>query len=152
VRFLIEEIIPEVEKNYTLTDARTMRAICGSSSGGICAFTAAWQRPDYFHKVLSFIGSFTNIRGGHNYPALIRKGEIRNIKVFLQDGSHDLDNAHGNWWLGNQQMAAALKFRDYDYKTAWGAGGHYSKEAGPLFPESLKWLWRAEAPGAQAGK
>ena len=140
-RFLIEEIIPEVGKSYTLTEDRRMRAICGNSSGGICAFTAAWERPDYFYRVLSHIGSFTNIRGGHVYPALIRKGEIRDIKVLLQDGKNDLDNAHGNWWLGNLQMAAALKFREYDYKTVWGTGGHNSKESGPLFPESLKWLW-----------
>ena len=95
-RMLIEEIIPEVGKIYNLTNDRKMRAVCGISSGGICAFTAAWQKPDYFQKVMSHIGSFTNIRGGHVYPALIRKDKKRDIKVYLQDGENDLDNPHGN--------------------------------------------------------
>ncbi|MDX1565427.1 MAG: alpha/beta hydrolase-fold protein, partial [Phycisphaeraceae bacterium] len=111
-RFLIEELIPHVRrsKQLNLSDRREDRAIGGISSGGICAFTAAWHRPDYFSKVLSHIGSFTNIRGGHVYPALIRKTKPKPIRVFLQDGENDLDDAHGNWWLSNLQRAAALKY------------------------------------------
>lgn len=142
VRFLIEEIIPEVSKNYTLTKDPKMRAICGLSSGGICAFTAAWKRPDYFHKVLSHIGSFTDIRGGHNYPPMIRQEDIRDIRVFLQDGSNDLNNQFGNWWLANQQMASALEYRNYDFKFVEGDGGHDGEHGGSILPESLKWLWR----------
>ena len=93
VQFLIEEMIPEVEKQYNLADDPRMRAICGISSGGICSFTAAWQRPDYFHKVLSHVGSFTDIRGGHVYPTLIRKSAKRDIRVFLQAGRNDLNNS-----------------------------------------------------------
>lgn len=141
-RFLIDELIPEVGKNYKLTDEREMRAICGVSSGGICAWTVAWERPDYFSKVLSHIGSFTNIRGGHVYPALIRKTENKPIRIFLQDGSNDLDNQHGNWPLSNQQMAAALKFKEYDYQFVYGDGGHTHKHGGSILPESLRWLWR----------
>ncbi|MEM7125134.1 MAG: alpha/beta hydrolase-fold protein [Chloroflexota bacterium] len=142
--FLIDEMIPEVAKSYNLADEPTMRAICGISSGGICAFTAAWERSDYFHKVLSHVGSFTNIRGGHVYPSLIRKSAKRDIRVFLQDGSNDLDNQHGNWWLGNLQMEAALKFREYDYKFVGGDGGHNGEHGGMILPESLEWLWREE--------
>ena len=142
VRFLIEEMIPEVGKSYHLADDPKMRAICGISSGGICAFTAAWQRPDYFHKVLSHIGSFTDIRGGHVYPSLIRKSAKRDIRVFLQDGSNDLDEIYGNWWLSNLQMEAALKFRGYDYKFVGGDGGHDPEHGGTILPESLAWLWR----------
>ena len=140
-RMLIEELIPELSKKYKLADSPTMRAIGGLSSGGICAFTAAWQRPDYFHKVLSHVGSFTNIKGGYVYPSLIRKAPKRNIKVFLQDGSNDLDNPHGNWWLSNLQMEAALKFSHYDYKFVGGTGGHNGKHGGTILPESLRWLW-----------
>lgn len=140
-RMLLDELIPEISKKYKLADSPQMRAICGLSSGGICAFTAAWQRPDQFHKVLSHIGSFTNIRGGYVYPSLIRKSPKRNIKVFLQDGSNDLDNQHGNWWLANQEMAAALKFSKYDYKFVGGTGGHTGKHGGSILPESLRWLW-----------
>lgn len=140
-RLLIEELIPEISKKYKLTDSPQMRAICGLSSGGICAFTAAWQRSDYFHKVLSHIGSFTNIKGGHVYPSLIRKAPKRNIKVFLQDGNNDLDNQHGNWWLANLQMEAALKYSKYDYKFVGGTGGHNGKHGGSILPESLRWLW-----------
>ena len=142
VTFLEKEILHEVRKDHNLSEDPSMRAICGMSSGGICAFTAAWQRPDLFRKVVSHIGSFTNIRGGHVYPALIRKGEKKPLRVFLQDGSNDLDNAHGNWWLGNLQMEKALLFRKYDFKTVWGTGGHSGKHGGAIFPETMRWLWR----------
>jgi enterochelin esterase-like enzyme len=143
-RFLIEEILPFVGEQYRLTEDPDQRAICGISSGGICAFTVAWQRPDYFRKVLSHVGSFTNIRGGHVYPSLIRKSEPKPIRVFLQAGANDLDNEHGNWPLANQQMAAALKFAGYDYRFEYGTGGHNRKHGGALLPESLRWLWKSE--------
>ena len=143
--FIIDEILPEVAKKYSLTSDPEMRAIAGASSGGICAFTVAWERPDYFRKVVSHIGSFTNIRGGHVYPALIRKSASRPLRVFLQDGSNDLDNQHGSWWLANQQMAAALKFRKYDYRFEHGDGGHTGKHGGAILPDTLRWLWR-DAP------
>jgi enterochelin esterase family protein len=151
VTFLEQEILAEVGKEYKLTDDPEMRAICGMSSGGICAFTAAWERPDLFRKVVSHIGSFTNIRGGHVYPALIRKTENKPLRVFLQDGSNDLDNAHGNWWLGNQQMEKSLQFKKYDHKTVWGKGGHSGKHGGAIFPDTMRWLWRdwKEAAGSE---
>lgn len=141
-RFLLEEILPEVGKSYKLTEDPEQRAICGISSGGICAFTVAWQRPDAFRKVLSHVGSFTNIRGGHVYPALIRKEEKRPIRVFLQDGTNDLDNQHGNWPLANMQMDKALLFAGYDYRFEMGTEGHNGKHGGAILPESLRWLWR----------
>ena len=141
-RFLLEEILPEAGKKYNLTSDPKGRALCGISSGGICAFTAAWERPDQFGKVISFIGSFTNIRGGDVFPGLIRKTERKAIRVFLQDGSNDLDNMHGNWPLAAQQMAAALKFSGYDYKFEFGDGGHNGKHGGSILPEALRWLWR----------
>jgi enterochelin esterase family protein len=140
--FIVSELLPEVRKKYRITDDPEGRAVGGISSGGICAFTAAWQRPDQFHKVLSHVGSFTNIRGGDAYPGIIRKDEKRPIRVFLQDGSNDLNNEHGNWWLGNLQMESALKFRDYDYKFVAGEGGHNGNHGGAILPESLRWLWR----------
>ena len=141
-RFLLEEILPEVGKTVKLSDKPEDRAITGASSGGICSWTVAWERPDAFRKVLSFVGSFTNIRGGHVYHALIRKTPPKPIRVFLQDGSADLDNAHGNWPLANQEMAAALKFAGYDYKFEYGTEGHNGKHGGAILPEALMWLWR----------
>jgi enterochelin esterase family protein len=141
-RFLEMEILPEVGKQHKLREDAEGRAICGISSGGICAFTVAWERPDLFSKVLSHVGSFTNIRGGDVYPGKIRKTKPKPIRVFLQDGSNDLDNEHGNWWLGNQQMALALKFKKYDCKTEFGDGGHNGKHGGAILPDSLRWLWR----------
>jgi enterochelin esterase family protein len=152
-RFLLEEILPEVGKSYRLTSDPAGRAICGISSGGICAWTVAWERPDAFSKVLSHVGSFTNIRGGHVYPALIRKTERKPIRVFLQDGSGDLDNLHGSWPLANQEMAAALKFAKYDYQFVFGDGGHNGKQGGAILPESLRWLWKDYKPaGSDAAK
>ena len=146
--FLEKEILPEVGKKYNLRQDAAGRATCGISSGGICAFTAAWERPDLFSKVLSHIGSFANIRGGDRYPGIIRKTKNKNIRVFLQDGSADLDNEHGNWWLCNLQMEAALKYKKYDYKTVWGDGGHTGLQGGSILPDTLRWLWR-ETPDAK---
>lgn len=140
-KFLTLEIIPELKKKYNISDDPKMRAICGLSSGGICAFSTAWFQPDQFHKVLSHIGSFTDIRGGHNYPPMIRKNDKKDIKIFLQDGSNDLNNQFGNWWLANLQMESALKFKEYDYKFVSGIGDHSGKHGGAIFPESLIWLW-----------
>ena len=146
-RFLIEELIPFTAQKYDLnisTDPN-LRAVSGMSSGGICAFTAAWERPDYFRKVLSHIGSFVNIRGGHVYPALIRKTERKPIRVFLQDGANDLNNLHGNWPLANQEMASALQFAGYDHRFVFGDGAHNGKHGGAILPDSLRWLWRPAA-------
>jgi enterochelin esterase-like enzyme len=140
--FLEKEMLPVVAKEYNLRKDAAGRAIGGISSGGICAFTVAWQRPDLFSKVLSHVGSFTNIRGGDVYPGMIRKAKHRPIRVFLQDGSGDLDNEHGNWPLANQQMDKALKFAEYDYRFEYGDGGHNGKHGGAILPESLRWLWR----------
>ncbi|HZV03450.1 MAG TPA: alpha/beta hydrolase-fold protein [Gemmataceae bacterium] len=143
-RFLEKEMLPEVAKSYNLRKDTAGRGIGGISSGGICAFTVAWQRPDLFSKVLSHVGSFTNIRGGDVYPGLIRRTvrDPKPIRVFLQDGENDLDNMFGNWPLANRQMAAALKFAHYDYKFEMGDGKHNGKHGGAILPESLRWLWR----------
>ena len=140
---LIDEIIPEVKKTYAITDNPEGRAISGASSGGICSFTVAWERPDQFRKVFSTIGSFTNIRGGHVYPAMIRETERKPIRVFLQDSTGDLDNTIGNWPIANQNMNAALNYMKYDVKFDFTEGyGHNSTRGGSILPEALRWLWR----------
>jgi enterochelin esterase-like enzyme len=149
-RFLLEEILPEVEKTVKLRHDAASRAISGASSGGICAFTVAWERPNEFSKVLSWIGSFTNIangptmrEGGHNYEALVRKTMPRKpIRVFLQDGANDLDNANGNWPLANQTLAKSLSYAGYDYRFEYGHGFHSNRHGRAILPDSLRWLWR----------
>jgi len=141
-KMLLEEVLPRVKEKYNLTDDPQQRGICGISSGGICAFTVAWERPDVFSKVLSHVGSFVNIRGGHHYAAMIRKTEPKPIRVFIQGGAQDLDNEHGNWPLANQQLAKSLAYQGYDHKFVFGTGGHNGKHGGATLPESLVWLWR----------
>lgn len=141
-RFLIEELLPAIEKDYEITADPDGRGICGLSSGGICAFTVAWERPDAFRKVVSHCGSFTDIRGGHNYASLIRKTERKPLRVFLQSGTKDLDVVFGNWPLANQDIAAALAYREYDYQFVFGTDGHTLKHGGSIFPETMRWLWR----------
>lgn len=146
VRFLVEELLPVALKDLNVSSDPARRAICGMSSGGICAFTSAWQRPDQFGKVMSHIGSFTNIRGGDIYPAVIRKTEPKPIRVYLEDASGDLDNLHGSWPLANQEMAAALEFMGYDVRFDYTEGfGHNGKHGAELFRDALTWLWRNEA-------
>src|SRR6185295_13990463 len=152
-RFLLEEILPEVEKTVKLRHDGASRAIASQSSGGICAFTVAWERPDQFGKVLSWIGSFTNItsgktvrEGGHNYEALVRKTPKKPIRVFLQDGANDLDNANGNWPLANQTLARSLAYAGYDYRFEFGHGFHSNRHGRAILPDTLRWLWRGYQP------
>ena len=141
-RFLLEEFLPEVAKHYNLSTSPDDRAIAGLSSGGICAFTVAWNRPDAFHRVLSFIGSFTDLRGGDTYPSLIRKTEPKPLRVFLQDGSNDLNIYAGSWWLANQSVASALQWAGYDVKFMTGDKDHDMIQGGAILPDALRWLWR----------
>jgi gluconolactonase len=149
VRFLLEELLPVVETKVT-TDGRPVhlshsandRAIAGSSSGAIAAFTAAWERPDAFSRVFSSIGTYIGLRGGDRYPTLIRKYEPKAIRVFLQDGSNDLNIYAGDWWMANQTMERALEFGGYEVNHAWGDGGHTGKQATSVLPDALRWLWK----------
>ncbi len=141
-RFLLDEILPDAAGHYNLSTRPDDRAIAGLSSGGICAFNVAWNRPDAFHRVLSFIGSFTDLRGGDIYPALIRKTEPKPLRVFLQDGNHDLNIFAGDWWLSNQAMASALEYAGYDVKFVTGDKDHDMIQGGAILPDALRWLWR----------
>ena len=141
-RFLLEELIPEVSKKYNLSSDPNDRALAGASSGGICAFNAAWERPDAFRRVLCTIGTFVGLRGGDAFPVLIRKTSPKPLRVFLQDGSQDLNIYAGDWWLANQSMLSALTWAGYDVKHVWGEGGHNAKHSSAIMPDALRWLWR----------
>jgi enterochelin esterase family protein len=148
-RFLLEEILPEVEKTVQLRRDAAGRGIAGQSSGAIAAFTVAWQRPNEFSKVLSGIGSFTNIaagstlrEGGHNYAALVRRTPRKPIRIFMQDGANDLDNQAGSWWLANQTLARSFAFAGYDYRFEQGQGFHNNNHMRAILPDALRWLWR----------
>jgi sugar lactone lactonase YvrE/enterochelin esterase-like enzyme len=147
-RFLLDELLPQIARKHhlNLSTNGNDRAIAGASSGGICAFTAAWERPDAFRRVFSSIGTFVGLRGGNNYPILIRKTEPKPIRIFLQDGSADQNIYGGDWWMANQEMERALVFAGYDVQHAWGDGGHNGKQATAIFPEVVRWLWR-DYPG-----
>lgn len=149
-RFLLEEVLPEVEKVYKLRQDGYSRAIAGESSGGICSLNAAWYMPDKFSRVHSAIGSFTSIQwrpkekldGGNLYPFKVRKEAKRNIRMWMSDGSDDLENAHGSWPLQSIQLANSLKMRGYDFHFRFGHATHDPAQAALDLPESLAWLWR----------
>jgi enterochelin esterase family protein len=141
-RFLLEEVLPVVQKDYKLSDNPEDWAIGGASSGAICAFTVAWEYPDKFRKVFSTIGSYVDLNGGNAYPYLVRVHERKPIRIYMQEGENDLDNPYGNWPLANKMMHAALTYMKYDVKFELGDGQHNSKHGGSVFPESMKWLWR----------
>ena len=159
VRFLLEELLPDVEKQKT-QDGRFIRfskdandrAIAGVSSGAICAFTAAWQRPDEFSRVFSAIGTYVAMRGGNEYPALIRKTEPKPIRIFLEDGINDTWNPlFGNWYEANLLMESALNFAGYEVEHNWGRGGHDVIHATNIFPDVMRWLWKGYPSGVQKG-
>jgi sugar lactone lactonase YvrE/enterochelin esterase-like enzyme len=158
-RFLLEELLPEVEKKKAgdgrqirLSHDGNDRAIGGASSGAVCAFTAAWERPDAFRRVFSAIGTYVGLRGGNVYPTLIRKYEPRPIRVFLQDGSNDLNIYGGDWWMANQEMERALRFAGYEVQHKWGTGGHSGQHATQIFPDAMRWLWKDWPAPVKAGR
>ena len=146
-RFLLEELLPEVGKDYNLSTQAGDRCIAGASSGAICAFNAAWERPDAFSRVLSTIGTYVGLRGGDEFPTLVRKTEPKPLRIFLEDGSHDLNIYAGDWWVANQDMLSALKWAGYEVNHVWGQEGHNSKGAKKIIAEALAWLW-ADYPRA----
>lgn len=146
-RFLINELLPEVQKTYLITPDPEGHAIAGASSGAIAAFTAAWERPDYFRRVFSTIGTYVGLRGGNDYPTLVRKFEPKPLRVFLQDGFNDQNIYGGNWWIANQDVFSALQFAGYEVEKVWGMGGHDGKQGGAIFPDAMRWLWKGY-PGA----
>lgn len=159
-RFVLEELLPWVEQQKTgkglpikLSQRATDRAIGGSSSGAICAWTAAWERPDAFSRVFSNVGTFVGLRGGDAYPVLIRKYEPRPIRIFLVDGSNDNNIYGGDWWIMNQAMERSFVFAGYEVNHVWGEGGHNQKHATQVYPDAMRWLWKdwPTAPKAGAG-
>jgi enterochelin esterase-like enzyme len=154
-RYLRDEILAEVAAKYNLRKDAYSRAITGLSSGGICSFNAAWQMPDQFSRVITWIGSFTSIQwkedpansdGGQDYPEKILRENKRNLRVWLQDGSEDLDLRYGNWPLANLRMANALKAKEYDFHFSYGKGTHNSAHGAAEFPAEMTWLWRDYDP------
>lgn len=141
-RFLLEEILPEVAKRYNLTKDPEGRCIAGSSSGGICAFTVCWQRPDQFRKCFTTVGSFTNIRGGNQYPDLVLAASKKPIRIFQQDGANDIVNQYGSWPEANKAMAKALAEKGYDHQFVFGEGVHSSHHGTQIFPDAMRWMWR----------
>jgi gluconolactonase len=158
-RFLLEEVFPFVERQKA-TDGRPIllsrngndRAIGGSSSGAVCAFTAAWEFPEEFSKVFSAIGTYVGLRGADRYDILVRKHEPKPIRVFMQDGSNDLNIYAGDWWKANESMERALTFAGYDVNHVWGSGGHNGQQGTSVFPEAMRWLWRDYPKPISAGK
>jgi len=151
VRYLRDEVLADVAAKYNIRKDSYSRAITGLSSGGICAFNAAWQMPDQFSRVISWIGSFESIQwkedpavpdGGQDYPEKVLHEDKRNIRVWLQDGSNDLDVRYGNWPLANLRLATALKFKEYDFHLSFGEGTHNTAHGAAEFPEEMIWLWR----------
>jgi gluconolactonase len=148
-RFILDELLPDAEKHQA-SDGRPIRfsksgndrAIGGSSSGAICAFTAAWECPQEFSRVFSAIGTYVGLRGGDRYATLIRKYEPKPIRIFLQDGSNDLNIYGGDWWKANETMERALAFSGYELRHAWGEGGHSGQQGNSVFPDAMRWLWK----------
>ena len=148
--FLLNELIPEVAKNYNLSKNPDDRGLSGVSTGAVGAFMAAWNRPDQFHRVLSFIGTYVSMKGADALPALVRKTEPKPIRIFMQDGTNDHivpaepygTSFAGSWPINNQVMYQALEFAGYDVKLVMGTEAHNMKQGGAIMPDALRWLWR----------
>ncbi|MFX0593939.1 alpha/beta hydrolase [Melissospora conviva] len=142
--FLLDEIIPQVTSRWAVAEDPEMWGICGGSSGGNCAFTAAWLRPDRFRRVIGFLSSFAQMPGGNPYPELIARSARKPLRVFLQAGHRDLNwnEPEQNWLAENLRVAAALAEAGYDFRLVLGDGGHHPNHGGVLLPDALRWIWR----------
>ena len=149
-RVIVDELMPALNKDYNIAKDPERRGIGGASSGAIAAFTVAWERPNEFRKVLSIVGSFTNLRGGHAYADIVRKNDKKPIRIFLQDGRNDNRgvgrdgryDATRDWFLQNVTLMRALTEKGYDVNYTWGIGRHGQKQGGAIVPEMMRWLWR----------
>ena len=141
-RFLEQEILPHVAKSYSLSSDPNDRAIGGASSGAICAFNVAWERPDLFRRVMSTIGTYVGLRGADELSTLVRKTEPKPLRIYLQDGDHDLNIYAGDWWVANLQMLSALEYAGYEVEHTWGKGGHNGKQGAAIMPDAMRWLWK----------
>lgn len=149
-RVIVDELLPVLYKEYNISKRPEDHGIGGASSGAIAAFTVAWERPDHFRKVLSIVGSFVNLRGGHAYADIVRKSEKKPLRVFLQDGRNDnrgqrRDGSYDqtrDWFAQNVRLMEALRDKGYDLNYTWGIGRHGQKQGGAIFPEMMRWLWR----------
>jgi enterochelin esterase family protein len=152
-RVIADELLPALRKDYNISASPEDRGIGGASSGAIAAFTVAWHRPNEFRKVLSLIGSFVNLRGGHEYAEIVRKSERKPLRVFLQDGRNDnrgqrRDGTYDekrDWFLNNVKLLQALSERGYEVNYVWGIGRHSTKQGAAVLPEMMRWLWRDQA-------
>lgn len=150
-QFVVDELLPAVAEKYSLSNDPNDRMVAGSSSGGVAAWTVAWERPDEFRRVFTAVGTYVGLRGANEYPILVRKAEPKPIRLFMQDGSNDLDIYAGSWWNANLSMLSALQWSDYDVKHVWGEGGHNGKHATVVFPDAVRWLWRDYPNPIEAG-
>jgi enterochelin esterase-like enzyme len=149
-RVIVDELMPALNKDFNISKDPERRGIGGASSGAIAAFTVAWERPNEFRKVLSMIGSFTNLRGGHAYADIVRKSEKKPIRIYLQDGRNDNRGLGRNgvydekrdWFFQNVRLMEALRDKGYDLNYQWGIGRHSQKHGGSIFPDMMRWLWR----------
>ncbi|MBC8002633.1 MAG: esterase family protein [Opitutaceae bacterium] len=144
-RVIVEELMPALKKEYNISSDPDLYGIMGASSGGCAAFSVAWFRSDDFRRVITFVGSFTDIRGGHVWPELVEKSAKRPIRLFMQDGRNDNrrpDNLKRDWFYQNVRLKDALEKKDYDLNYTWGIGKHGQKQGVAIFPEMLRWLWR----------
>ncbi len=150
-RVIVDELMPALHEKYSISKDPDDHGIGGASSGAIAAFTVAWQRPDHFRKVLSLIGSFVNLRGGHQYAEIVRQSEKKPIRIYLQDGRNDHRGRRGpdgeydetrDWFLQNVRLMEALRDKGYDMNYTWGIGRHSQKHGGAILPDMLRWLWR----------
>lgn len=144
-RVIVEELMPALKKDYNISDDPDLHGIMGSSSGGCAAFGVAWFRPDEFRKVITFVGSFTDIRGEYIYPELVAASDRKPIRIFMQDGRNDNrrpDDLKRDWFYQNVRLKDALVKKGYDVSYTWGIGNHGQKQGGAIFPEMMRWLWR----------
>lgn len=159
--FIETEVLPKVTQDYHVTFTKNPdgRMIMGGSSGAAAALTAAWYHPDYYHRVLSYSGTFVNQqsplnpespRGAWEYHAtFIPKMKRKPLRIWMEVGendnrSRDEEPTWHNWVLANQRTAAALKVKGYHYQFVFAqqAGHVDGRVVNQTLPQALEWVWK----------
>jgi iron(III)-enterobactin esterase len=164
--FIEREVLPQVQTRYRvkLTGNPDGRAVMGCSSGAAAAFTMAWFHPEWYHRIISYSGTFVNQQWPYNpanpggawdyHQTLIPSTAAKPLRIWMEVGERDLlnpnvmrDDLH-DWVAANHRMAATLANKGYRYQYVFALGASHCdpRVRQETLPEALEWTWRGYVP------
>jgi len=160
--FVEKEVLPLVEQQYhvKLTHDPEGRATMGGSSGGSCALIMAWYHPEWYHRVLTYSGTYVNQQWPPNpqtpggawefHKSLIPNSPVKPIRIWMEVGDRDNFNSNTlrdgmhDWVVANEDMAKVLAAKGYHYQFVFAQNAGHTDRAVKMqtLPEALEYLWQ----------